>query len=127
MEVNRTPILKIEDFLVASIQTALHDAQAMEFKDSLLQRIYDTKARGVVLDLTAIDVLDSFVGRLINDIAQMANLMGAKVVITGLQPAVAITLIELGLELRGVLTALNLEKGIAALRLATEQLSHGRV
>lgn len=127
MEVNRTPILKIEDFLVASIQTALHDAQAMEFKDSLLQRIYDTKARGVVLDLTAIDVLDSFVGRLINDIAQMANLMGAKVVITGLQPAVAITLIELGLELRGVLTALNLEKGIAALRRATEQLSHGRV
>ena len=89
MEIIRIPILKIEDFLIASIQTALHDVQAMDFKDSLLQRIYETKSKGVILDLTAIDVLDSFVGRLINDISQMSNLMGAKVVITGLQPAVA--------------------------------------
>ncbi len=126
MEVNRTPILKIEDFLIATIQGNLHDVQAMEFKDALLQRIYDTKAKGVVLDLTAVDVLDSFVGRLINDIAQMSNLMGAKVAITGLQPAVAITMIELGLELTKVLTALNLEKGIARLRQATEQSSNGR-
>ncbi|GAC1383597.1 MAG: STAS domain-containing protein [Herpetosiphon sp.] len=126
MEVNRTPILKIEDFLVASIQTALHDVQAMEFKDALLQRIYETRAKGVVLDLTAIDVLDSFVGRLINDIAQMSSLMGAQVVITGLQPAVAITLIELGLELRNVLTALNLEKGLEALRRAIRQEYNGR-
>ena len=126
MEIIRIPILKIEDLLIASIQTALHDVQAMDFKDSLLQRIYETKAKGVILDLTAIDVLDSFVGRLINDISQMSNLMGAKVVITGLQPAVAITLVELGLELPQVLTALNLEKGIAALRRVTEQSSHGR-
>ena len=126
MEIIRIPILKIEDFLVASIQTALHDVQAMDFKDSLLQRIYETKAKGVILDLTAIDVLDSFVGRLINDISQMSNLMGAKVVITGLQPAVAITLVELGLELPQVLTALNLEKGIAALRRVTEHNINGR-
>jgi rsbT antagonist protein RsbS len=98
----------------------------MDFKDSLLQRIYETKSKGVILDLTAIDVLDSFVGRLINDISQMSNLMGAKVVITGLQPAVAITLVELGLELPQVLTALNLEKGIAALRRVTEHTTNGR-
>jgi rsbT antagonist protein RsbS len=81
-----------------------------------LQRIYDTKARGLVLDLTAIDVVDSFIARIIGDLAEMADLMGATVVVTGLQPAVAITLVELGVEMREVVTALNLEKGIMVLR-----------
>jgi rsbT antagonist protein RsbS len=120
------PILQIENFLVASVQVALHDAQAVQFKDKVLQKIYDTKAKGVIVDLTAIDVLDSFVGRLISDIAAMARLMGTTVVITGLQPAVAITLVELGLELQGVVTALNLEKGIAQLRKMTESGADGR-
>ncbi len=112
----RIPILKIGDVLIASIQTALHDASAVQFKDDLLQNIHDTKARGVIIDLTAIDVVDSFIGRMIADIASMAGLMGTHVVLTGLQPAVAITLVELGLELPNVLTALNLEKGLVVMQ-----------
>jgi rsbT antagonist protein RsbS len=114
--VNRIPILQIQDFLVASVQTALHDQAATQFRDDLLQRIYETKAKGLILDLTAMDVVDSFIAKLTGDIAEMAALMGTKVVVTGLQPAVAVTLVELGVELRGVVTALNLEKGIEILR-----------
>lgn len=124
VEIIRIPILKIEDFLVASIQTTRHDVQAMDFKDSLLQRIYDIreiKAKGFTLDLTVIDVLDSFVGRLI----KASHLMGAQVVITGLQPAVAMNLVELGRELPRVLTGVNLEKRIAALGRVTELAAHG--
>jgi rsbT antagonist protein RsbS len=123
LEVTRIPILQIENFLVASIQTELHDKTALQFKDDLLQRIYDTKARGLVMDLTAIEVVDSFIARILGDVAEMADLMGAKVVVTGLQPAVAITLVELGVEMHGVITALNLEKGIATLRRSVGQES----
>ncbi len=119
----RIPILKVGDVLVASIQVALHDASAVQFKDDLLQKIHDTKARGVIIDLTAIDVVDSFIGRMIADIASMSGLMGAQVVLTGLQPAVAITLVELGLELPRVLTALNLEKGLAIMQNQNQQTS----
>lgn len=125
METVRIPILKIDDVLIASIQQTLHDASAVQFKDDLLQKIYDTKARGLIIDLTASDIIDSFIGRLISDIASMAGLMGTRVVITGLQPAVAITLVELGLELRGVSTALNLEKGLAVLRRQVEESGDG--
>lgn len=125
MDIVNIPILKIENFLIASIQVALYDMQAIQFKDAVLQKIYDTKAKGLIIDLTATDVLDSFVGRLISDIAAMARLMGTTVVITGLQPAVAITLVELGLELPGIVTALNLEKGIAKLRQITENTADG--
>lgn len=116
IESTRIPILKIEEFLVASIQVALHDKSALQFKNDLLERIYETKAKGLILDLTAVDVVDSFIGRIISEVGAMAGLMGTKVVVTGLQPAVAVTLVELGLELEGVYTALNLEKGIATLR-----------
>ncbi len=119
----RIPILKIGDILIASIQVALHDASAVQFKDDLLQKIHDTRAKGVIIDLTALDVVDSFIGRLIADIAAMAGLMGARVVLTGLQPAVAITLVELGLELPRVLTALNLEKGLAMMQRMTGEES----
>jgi rsbT antagonist protein RsbS len=115
-EAPRIPILQIEDYLVASIQTELHDQIAVQFKDDLLQRIYTTKTRGVVIDLTAMEVVDSFIARIIGELAEMARLMGTKVVVTGLQPAVAITLVELGVEMHGIVTALNLEKGIATLR-----------
>jgi rsbT antagonist protein RsbS len=116
MEIYRIPILQIEDFLVASIQTPLHDAAAVQFKDDLLERIYSTKARGFVLDLTAIDVVDSFMARIVADVAEMAGLMGAHVVVTGLQPAVAISLVELGVEMAGVTMALDLDRGIRILR-----------
>jgi len=123
----RIPILKIGDILIASIQVALHDASAVQFKDDLLQKIHDTRARGVIIDLTALDVVDSFIGRLIADIAAMAGLMGTRVVLTGLQPAVAITLVELGLELPRVLTALNLEKGLSMMQRMTEESGDGSV
>ena len=125
MESLRIPILKIGNVLIASIQTTLHDTSAVQFKDDLLQRIFETRARGLIVDLTAVEVVDSFIGRLISDIASMAGLMGTRVVITGLQPAVAITLVELGLELSGVLTALNLEKGLAALQRQIEESGDG--
>ena len=125
MESLRIPILKIGNVLIASIQTTLHDTSAVQFKDDLLQRIFETRARGLIVDLTAVEVVDSFIGRLISDIASMAGLMGTRVVITGLQPAVAITLVELGLELPQVLTALNLEKGLAALQRQIEESGDG--
>ncbi|OQY26061.1 MAG: anti-anti-sigma factor [Anaerolineaceae bacterium 4572_32.1] len=116
MDIARIPILQIEDFLVASIQIPLHDRLAEQFKDDLLERIYETKSKGFILDLTALDVVDSFMGRMIGEIAEMASLMGTYVVVSGLQPAVAITLVELGVELSGVITVLNLQKGIITLR-----------
>ncbi len=116
----RIPILKIGDVLIASIQTALHDTTAIQFKDDLLEKIHSTKARGVIIDLTAVDIVDSFIGRMIADIAAMAGLMGTRVVLTGLQPAVAITLVELGMELPSVLTALNLEKGLALMQMQSQ-------
>lgn len=125
MESLRIPILKIADVLIASIQVELHDASAVQFKDDLLQKLFDTRARAVTVDLTAIDVVDSFIGRLIADIAAMAGLMGATVVLTGLQPAVAITLVELGLELPQVKTALNLEKGLALMQHGAREFVHG--
>lgn len=125
MESLRIPILKIGDILIASIQVALHDASAVQFKDDLLQKIHTSRARGVIIDLTALDVVDSFIGRLIADIAAMAGLMGTRVVLTGLQPAVAITLVELGLELPRVITALNLEKGLSVLQRLTEERADG--
>ena len=125
MESLRIPILKIGEVLIASIQTTLHDSSAVQFKDDLLQRIFETRARGLIVDLTAVEVVDSFIARLISDIASMAGLMGTRVVITGLQPAVAITLVELGLELPQVLTALNLEKGLAALQRLIEESGDG--
>ena len=125
IEFTRIPILQIEDYLVASIQMPLHDTQAEQFKNDLLDRLYTTKAHGLVLDLTAIDVVDSFMARIVGDVAEMAGLMGARVVVTGLQPAVAITLVEFGVELPNVTTALNLERGIAALRqLKTQERQH---
>jgi rsbT antagonist protein RsbS len=116
IEASRIPILQIQEFLVASVQVELYDKSAVMFKENLLQRIYETKAKGLILDLTAVEVVDSFMGRIITEVGAMAGLMGTRVVITGLQPAVAITLVELGLELKGVHTALNLQKGIATLR-----------
>lgn len=116
LDIARIPILQIEDFLVASVQVALHDRLAEQFRDDLLKRIYETKSKGFILDLTALDVVDSFLGRMIGEIAEMASLMGTHVVVSGLQPAVAITLVELGVELSGVSTVLNLQKGIIALR-----------
>ncbi|HAZ63730.1 MAG TPA: anti-anti-sigma factor [Armatimonadetes bacterium] len=118
--IQKIPILKIGPALIASIQIDLNDESAVQFKEDILNRIKETGASGVVIDLTAVDTVDSFLGRIIRDAALMARLMGASVVVTGIQPAVAITLVELGLELEDVVTALNLEKGLQRLRELTE-------
>ena len=118
MEYDRIPILKMEDFLVTSIQVTLHDKLAMQFQNDVLRKIEQTRAKGLVIDITAIDVVDSFLTRVLMETASMANLMGAKTVIAGMQPEVAIALVELGLDLQGVETSLNLEKGLDLLRRA---------
>jgi rsbT antagonist protein RsbS len=124
MDTLRIPILKIGNTLITSIQTELHDASAVQFKDDLLERIHTSRAQGVVIDLTAVDLVDSFIGRLISDIGAMCGLMGTRVVLTGIQPAVAITLVELGLELPRIHTALNLEKGLALFQSMPEGIGH---
>ncbi|GAA0351796.1 rsbT antagonist protein RsbS [Bacillus horti] len=113
---NRIPILKLEQYLLASIQIELDDQTALSFQEDLLNRIRDTGAKGVVIDLTSVTLIDSFIAKVLGDVIQMADLMGAKVVITGIRPAVAITLIDLGISMEGVLTALNLEQGLSKLK-----------
>lgn len=111
----RIPILKMGDSLVVSIQVDMHDRLAVTLHDELTQRIVDTDARGVLIDISALEVVDSFMGRMIGNIAAMARILAAETVVVGMQPAVAITLVELGLPLKGVRTALNLEKGMELL------------
>lgn len=113
---SRIPILKIEDTLLVSIQTEMHDSLAEDLQRDILSMLSSTQAKGVLLDVTAIQVIDSFLGRMIGDTATMARLMGARTVLVGLQPAVAITLMELGMRLTGVHTALNIDQGLAWLR-----------
>ena len=112
----RIPILKLRDCLLVSIQWELDDATALQFQEDLLKKIHETSSRGVVIDITSIDFIDSFIAKVLGDVVSMSKLMGARVVITGIQPAVAITLIELGINLNGVYTALDLEKGLEKLQ-----------
>ncbi|MEI4770704.1 STAS domain-containing protein [Psychrobacillus sp. FJAT-51614] len=111
----RIPILKLKDCLIVSIQWELDDQTALSFQEDLLDKLHTTSARGVVLDLTPIDFIDSFIAKVLGDVISMSSLMGAKVVITGIQPAVAITLIELGIRLENIVTALDLENGLEKL------------
>lgn len=112
----RIPILKMGPFLLVTIQVDMHDRLAMALQDDLTSRIADTGARGVLIDISALEMVDSFIGRMIANIAAMASVLDAHTVVTGMQPAVAITLVELGLSLPGVRTALNVERGMALLR-----------
>ncbi|WP_409304027.1 STAS domain-containing protein [Peribacillus sp. SCS-155] len=111
----RIPILKLYDILLVSIQFELDDESALTLQEDLLAKTHETGAAGIVLDLTSLDIVDSFIAKVLGDTVAMAELMGAKVVLTGIQPAVAITLIELGISLEGIGTALDLEKGIELL------------
>ncbi len=112
----RIPILKLDEILIVSIQWELDDQTAIQFQEDLLNKMHETTARGVLIDLTSIDFIDSFIAKVLGDVISMSSLMGAKVVITGIQPAVAITLIELGIRLESVMTALDLENGLTKLR-----------
>ncbi len=110
------PILKIGDCLLVSIQVDMHDRLAMTLQDDLTAKIVTTRARGVMIDISALEIVDSFIGRVLNNIAAMSRVLDAVTVVVGMQPAVAITLVELGLSLPGVATALNVERGMALLR-----------
>ena len=111
----RIPVLRIGRCLLVSIQVDMHDRLAMTLQDDLTQRIVQDRAKGVLIDISALDVVDSFIGRTIGNIAAMSRVLDAHTVLVGMQPAVAITLVELGLELPGVRTALNVERGMAML------------
>ncbi|TDE15617.1 STAS domain-containing protein [Dyadobacter psychrotolerans] len=111
----RIPILKMGRFLLVTIQVDLYDRLALTLEEDLVQMVYDTGASGVLIDISALSIVDSFMGRIIGNIAGMSSIMDAETVVVGMQPAVAITLIELGLPLAGVHTALNVERGMALL------------
>ena len=112
---DRIPILRMRRFLLVTIQVDMHDQLAMTLQDDLTERIVRDRARGVLIDISSLDVVDSFIGRMISNIAAMSRVLDAQTVVVGMQPAVAITLVELGLELQGVHTALNVERGMALL------------
>jgi rsbT antagonist protein RsbS len=109
------PILKQGDVLIASIQAALSDADLAELRDDLAQRVGRLRTRGVIIDVTALDVLDSFATRTLRGIAYTAKLRGASTIVVGIQPDVAFAMVQLGLSLDGILTALDLEEGLAAI------------
>jgi rsbT antagonist protein RsbS len=112
----RIPILKMGEFLLVTIQVDMHDRLALQLQDDLTTKISETGARGVLIDISALEMVDSFIGRMIANIAGMARILDAQTVVTGMQPAVAITLVELGLTLSGVRTALSVERGMSLLR-----------
>jgi rsbT antagonist protein RsbS len=126
----RVPILRLGEMLIATVLEDLRDTDALDLQERLNASLERTGAQAVLLDVSAVETLDSFLGRLLNDIAATARLLGAATVIVGIQPAVAVTLVELGLELRGVQTVLTLDQGLARLRqrlgTATRQARHGR-
>lgn len=108
----RIPIFKMGNSLLVSIQVDMHDRIAMALQDDLTARIAQTRARGVLIDISSLEIVDSFIGRMLANIAAMASVLDAQTVVVGMRPAVAITLVELGLSLPGVQTALNVEKGM---------------
>jgi rsbT antagonist protein RsbS len=112
----RIPILKMGEFLLVTIQIDMHDQLALKLQDDLTQAIQKNSAKGVLIDISALEMVDSFIGRMIADISGMSRILDAKTVLVGMQPAVAITLVELGLSLPTVATALNVERGMQLLR-----------
>jgi len=119
----RIPILRMGPFLLVTIQVDMHDRLAMQLQDDLTTRIAQTGAKGVLIDISSLEIVDSFIGRMLANIAAMSRVLDAETVVVGMQPAVAITLVELGLSLPGVRTALNVERGMQLLQsaLAVEQ------
>jgi rsbT antagonist protein RsbS len=119
----RIPILKMGSYLLVTIQVDMHDQLALTLQDDLTDRIVKTRAKGVLIDISSLEMVDSFMGRMLGNIAAMSHILDAETVVVGMRPAVAITLVELGLSLKGVKTALNVEKGMSLL----EERVRGRV
>jgi rsbT antagonist protein RsbS len=122
---DRIPILKMGDFLLVTIQVDMHDRMAVALQDDLTRRIVDTGARGVLIDISGLELVDSFIGRMLADIAAAARILDAQTVVVGMRPAVAITLVELGLSLPGVRTALTVERGMLLLPAPARDLELG--
>lgn len=117
----RIPILRMGEFLLVTIQVDMHDKLATTLQDDLTIAIGKSSARGVLIDISALELVDSFIGRMLANISMMSRVLDAQTVLVGMQPAVAITLVELGLALPGVRTALNVERGMALLREALDE------
>jgi len=124
---NRIPILRMGDLLLVTIQVDMHDQLALALQDDLTAKISQTGAKGVLIDISALEMVDSFIGRMIANISDMSRILDARTVVVGMQPAVAITLVELGLSLRGVKTALNVEAGMRHLQNAPAEREAGDV
>jgi rsbT antagonist protein RsbS len=114
--VEKIPILRMGEFLLVTIQVDMHDRLALTLQDDLTNRISQTGAKGVLIDISSLEIVDSFIGRMLGNIASMSRVLDAETVVVGMQPAVAITLVELGMSLSGVRTALNVDAGMELLR-----------
>jgi rsbT antagonist protein RsbS len=125
---DQIPILKVGDFLLVSIQVDMHDRLAISLQDDLTAMVVKTRAKGVLIDISSLEIVDSFIGRILGNMASMTRVLGAEAVVVGMRPAVAITIVELGLSLANVRTALNVDKGMALLRIlvnpAVDEGSH---
>jgi rsbT antagonist protein RsbS len=121
------PILKLGQYLLVTIQVDMHDRLAMVLQEELTARIVSAKAHGVLIDISALDIVDSFIGRMLSNIAGMARILDAQTVVVGMQPSVAITLVELGLSLPGIRTALNVDRGMEMLKASVEADLEGEV
>lgn len=117
---DRVPILRIGSCLLVTVQVDMHDQLALTLQNDLTEKIVATKARAVLIDISALEMVDSFIGRMLGNIAAMSSVLDAQTVVVGMQPAVAITLVELGLSLPGIKTALNVDAGMALIRQALE-------
>lgn len=113
---DRIPILKMGDCLLVTIQVDMHDQLAVTLQEDLTAQIAKNRSRGVLIDISSLEIVDSFIGRMLANIAAMSRVLDAQTVLTGMQPAVAITLVELGMSLSGIKTALNVERGMELLR-----------
>lgn len=115
------PILKVDNFLLVTIQVELHDELAIGLQDDLTQKLIKTNSHGVLIDISALEIVDTYIGRMLSQISAIVGIMDATMVLVGMRPAVAITLVELGMTMPGVRTALNVDKGLAMLRRSLDE------